>query len=119
MIFLALLSCHLGVQGHTVARTDPGGKRNARGCGVSRRNGHDAGISRVSGFVMWNVGYDVELCLRLSISEVATSADRNGSTLHSLNHDSEFETVLHRIRVTIKDCGNSVDAYYKQWRLGK
>ena len=47
---MALLSCHLGVQGRVVARTDPEGKRNACGFGVSCRNGHDAGVLRVSGF---------------------------------------------------------------------
>jgi hypothetical protein len=56
--------------------------------------------------------------LRLSISEVATS-DGYRSTLHPLNSDSGFETVLRRIQMTIKDCGNSIDTYYKQSRVGK
>ena len=55
---------------------------------------------------------------RLSISEVATS-DGYRSTLHPLNLDSGFETVLHWIQVTIKECGNSIDTYYKQSRVGK
>ena len=39
--------------------------------------------------------------------------------LHPLNHDFGFETVLRRIQVTIKDCGNSVDMHCKQSRVGK
>ena len=54
----------------------------------------------------------------LSISEVVIS-DGYHSTLHPLNYDFGFETVLHRIQVTIKDCGNSIDTYYKQTRIGK
>ena len=50
LIFMILLSCHLGVQGRVIARTDPGRKRNACGCCVSRRNGYDAGVRRVSRF---------------------------------------------------------------------
>ncbi|KIM37236.1 hypothetical protein M413DRAFT_448725 [Hebeloma cylindrosporum] len=54
----------------------------------------------------------------LDISEVATT-DKHHSTLHPLKHDFGFEIVLRRIQVTIRDCGNSVDTYYKQSRLAK
>ena len=50
LIFAGLLSCHLKVQGCFVGQTDPGGKGNPCGGGVSCRNGHDAGVPRVSGF---------------------------------------------------------------------
>ena len=59
---------------------------------------------------MWNVSNDADTFSRLSISEVATT-DGYRSTL--------LETVFQRIKVTIDDCGNSVDTYYKQKRLGK
>ena len=55
---------------------------------------------------------------RLSISEIAIN-DGYHSTLHPLNYDFGFETVLRRIQVTIKECGNSIDTYYKQTRIGK
>ena len=51
-------------------------------------------------------------------SEIATS-DGHRSNLHPLNNYFGLETVLHRIQVTIKECGNSIDTYYKQKRLGK
>ena len=70
------------------------------------------------GLVVWNVNYDAELFLRLSISEVA-ARDGYHSALHPLNYNSGFETVLRRLEVTIRDCGNSIDTYYKQKRLGK
>ena len=54
----------------------------------------------------------------LSISEVATS-DGSHSTLHPLNNNYRLESVPLRIQKTIKDCGNSVDTYYKQKRMGK
>jgi len=50
LIIVVLLSYCQGVQESVGARTDPGGKRNACGCSVSRRNGHDAGVPRVSVF---------------------------------------------------------------------
>ena len=56
--------------------------------------------------------------LRVSISEVVTS-DGHCSASHPLNSDSGFETVLRRIQVTIRNCGNSIDTYYKQSRVGK
>ena len=53
-----------------------------------------------------------------SISEVATS-DGYHSTVHPFNNNSELESVLLQIEKTIKDCGNSIDAYYKQKRMSK
>ena len=67
------------------------------------------------GLVVWNVGYDAEPFLRLSINEVAT---RDGHR-SALNEDSRFEDVLDRIHLSIKNCGNSVDTYYKQSRVGE
>ena len=67
------------------------------------------------GLVVWNVSYEAELCLCLSISKVSTS-DKYHSALHSLNYNSRLETILNQIRATIKNCGNGVDAYYKQSR---
>jgi hypothetical protein len=62
-----------------------------------------------------NVSYDAEPFLRLSINEVATSDGHRSA----LNEDSRFEAVLDRIYVSIKNCGNSVDTYYKQSRVGE
>ena len=89
--------------------------------GVSRRNRHDAGLPQVREFSCMECVECKLWCwafLCLSSSKVATS-DGYCSTVHLLNYDFGFETVFRRIQVTIKDCGNSIDTYYKQSLMGK